>query len=162
MQICVDNPSNAQLSEAADLLEKSDIFKSMLSAIESYSDEDNLSSAVDAFGGEKWYDEEVRSFVIREFHTTPLTVDNILISDKIDINAGSSQTGSLFKNGYKAQWGMTLYLKTAPSTNSSMAVYTPKRDNLDSVMGSGSVLTRDVPITGADFVISDATTADMR
>lgn len=158
-----ESPTDAQIAEAERLFAKSDIFTSIVSSIESRGDEDNASEEVGMFNG-KWYDEEVRSFVIRQFHTAPLKVENILVSDKIDITAGPTQTGNtaadLFSNGYVAKWGLTIYLKSALSTNSEMIAYSPSRGNFNDALNSGSVLAHNIPITGADFIVSDATTAD--
>lgn len=163
-QFDTSSPTDEQLSQAKEIFRNSDIFASIVNAVESSSDDDNTSSVAEIYGNRKWYDEEVHSFVIREYHTTPVKIENVLVSDKIDINAGPSQTGStassLFSNGYLAKWGMTIYLNTQLSTAPDMVVYNPAHGNLVSAMGTGSVITNNVPISGADFVISDATTAD--
>lgn len=165
-QFDTDTPTAAQIEEAAEIFANSEIFASIISSVESSTDEDNKSSAPTAFNNRKWYDEEVRSFVIRQYHTTPIKIENVLVSDKIDINAGPSQTGStaadLFKNGYVAKWGMTVYLKNAISTAPSMIAYNPTKNNLNAALSSGSVIANNVVISGADFVISDATTSDAR
>ena len=139
---------------------------SILEAIESSTDSDNGSEVVGIYGDKKWYDEEVRSFVIREYNTTPLKIDNILVSDKVDITAGPSQTGDtaadLFANGYRATWSATIYLNKTNSAYPDMVAYNPTMGNLTAAIESGSVLAYGLKINGADFVISDATTSDMR
>lgn len=162
------DPSSTQISQAEAYFAQSEIGKSMLDAVEDCDDESNTSEVVDngIWNGRKWYDETVRSFVIRQFHTTPITMTGITVSDKIDITAGASQTGStsaeLFKNGYVAKWGLSVYFKEALNNDSDMVVYEPYRRNLNVAMATGSVIASNIPISGADFIISDATTADMR
>lgn len=160
-----NNPTDEQIATAKKDFMNSKIAASILSAIESNTDNDNTSEQAEAFGNKKWYDEEVRSFVIRQYHTTPLKIGSIVVSDKIDITAGPSQTGTadnLFSNGYIAKWGMTFYFKAPISSNPSMIAYVPTRGNINEACNSGGVIAYNVPVKGADFIISDATTADAR
>lgn len=161
-----DNPTAEQIATAKEDFKKSNIATSILSSIESNTNADNKSELAEEFGNKKWYDEEVRSFVIRQFHTKPLTIGSVVVSDKIDINAGPSQTGTtaadLFSNGYVAKWGMTFYFKEKLSTLPNMEVYNPSRGNLDASCQTGGVIAYNVPVKGADFIISDATTSDAR
>lgn len=157
--------SNSSLDKAKQLFADSGINKSILDSIESNTDADNGSEKAEAFGNKKWYDEQVRTFVVRYYKCEPVKIGKVLVSDKIDINAGPSQdknTHTLFQNGYVGRWNMTVYLSKAVDQMPDMEYYVPKKGNLAAAQSAGSVLIANKHIEGADFIISDATTADAR
>lgn len=157
--------SNSSLDKAKQLFTDSGINKSILDSIESNTDADNGSEKAEAFGNKKWYDEQVRTFVVRYYKCEPVKIGKVLVSDKIDINAGPSQdknTHTLFQNGYVGRWNMTVYLSKAVDQMPDMEYYVPKKGNLAAAQSAGSVLIANKHIEGADFIISDATTADAR
>lgn len=159
--------SDSSISKAKTLFVNSGINKSILDSIESCKDSDNGSEVVeDIFGkNTKWYDEQVRTFVVRYYKCDPVKIGKVLVNDKIDINAGPSQdkkTQKLFQNGYVGQWNMTVYLSKAVTSLPDMVIYSPKNGNLDAAINSGSVLIAKQHVEGADFIISDATTSDAR
>jgi hypothetical protein len=165
----VSSPTAEQLSGAAEVFKQSGIYQSILNAIESSTDADNHSGGKCECCGidkETWYDEVVRTFVVRYFNCSPIKLDNIGVSDKVDIKAGPTQDDKdktkLFSKGYTAKWNITVYLKEALDSAPDMVIYKPKNGNLDDARQSGSVLIAEQHIVGADFIISDATTADMR
>lgn len=146
-------------AEAKALFEASGINKEILSSIESSTN--GSSEKVDGFAGDHWYDETVRTFVVRYYKCVPIKMSNITVSDKIDINAGPSQSTkskTLFSNGYVGKWYLTVYLKNANSAMPSLTLYDAKKQNYD----ADSVLIAKQHVEQADFVIPDATTADAR
>lgn len=146
-------------AEAKALFEASGINKEILSSIESSTN--GSSEKVDGFAGDHWYDETVRTFVVRYYKCAPIKMSNITVSDKIDINAGPSQSTkskTLFSNGYVGKWYLTVYLKSANSSMPSLTLYDAKKQNYD----ADSVLIAKQHVEQADFVIPDATTADAR
>lgn len=146
-------------AEAKALFEASGINKEILSSIESSTN--GSSEKVDGFAGDHWYDETVRTFVVRYYKCAPIKMSNITVSDKIDINAGPSQSTkskTLFSNGYVGKWYLTVYLKSANSAMPSLTLYDAKKQNYD----ADSVLIAKQHVEQADFVIPDATTADAR
>lgn len=146
-------------AEAKALFEASGINKEILSSIESSTN--GSSEKVDGFAGDHWYDETVRTFVVRYYKCAPIKMSNITVSDKIDINAGPSQntkSKTLFSNGYVGKWYLTVYLKSANSSMPSLTLYDAKKQNYD----ADSVLIAKQHVEQADFVIPDATTADAR
>lgn len=148
--------------KAVDLFNSSDIAKTMIDSVESIDTPNNNS------GDTPWYDEQVRTFVIRYFKCTPLRISNILLSDKLDIKSGPSQTVGtngveLFTNGYTAKWYANVYLNKTNSAMPNIALYNPSNPlSLGDAINSGSVLVAEQHIDGADFIISDATTSDAR
>ena len=149
------NQANVSQAEAKDIFAESGINQSILNSIESSTN--GKSGGASGFVN-NWYDETVRTFVVRYYRCTPIKIQSVNVSDKIDINAGPSQTGSLFSNGYVGTWTMTVYMNKANASMPSLNIYNPKSPNY----GLDSVLIADQPISGADFVIADATTADAR
>lgn len=146
-------------AEAKAMFEASGINKEILSSIESSTN--GSSEKVDGFAGDHWYDETVRTFVVRYYKCAPIKMSNITVSDKIDINAGPSQSTkskTLFSNGYVGKWYLTVYLKSANSAMPSLTLYDAKKQNYD----ADSVLIAKQHVEQADFVIPDATTADAR
>lgn len=160
--------SDDSLTKARALFEASGINKSILNSIESGTNADNGSGVVDVYGDStNWYDEEVRTFVVRYYKCTPVQVGNIVVSDKIDINAGPSQNANnheLFQSGYVAKWYATVYLKSAVDNSmNGLTFYDPRNySTLDAAYNDGTVLLREAWVNGADFIISDATTSDAR
>lgn len=162
------SPSSTQITSAQDLFKNSGIYQTILKAIEDVKDTDNSSQATDFSGGDSWYDEVVRTFVIREYVTSAITLPNITTSFKIDISAGPSQSAFTrdenFANGYYGKWYLTVFLKSAPDTFTNSNVFNPNlgAGNLISANNAGTVLANRVYINGADFIIPAATTADMK
>lgn len=117
------------------------------SALESNSDENNMSK-------NKWYDEQVTTCAIKKY-TTKVNLGTLALADKIDITSGTNQDAKdsqLFRTGCVAKWYMTVALKegikTANDSNFSMDSY--------------KTLWNKQYVSGSDFVVSDATTSDMR
>jgi len=161
------NPSATQIISAQDLFKNSGIYQTILESIEDVKDSDNDSQVTSFSGGKKWYDEVVRTFAIREFTTSAITLPNITTSFKIDITAGPSQSAFTrdenFANGYYGKWYLTVFLRETPDTFINSNVFNPNlgAGNLISANNAGTVLANRVYINGADFIIPAATTADM-
>ena len=149
------NQANVSQAEARNIFEESGINQSILNSIESSTN--GKSGTANGFT-ENWYDETVRTFVVRYYQCSPIKIQSVNVSDKIDINAGPSQTGALFSNGYVGTWTMTVYMNKTNASMPSLNIYNPRNPNYN----ADSVLVAKQPISGADFVISDATTADAR
>lgn len=159
----VSQPTHEQTRKAVDIFMDSDIYKTMSDAVVDRSDKDNRSN----YNGYRWYDEQVRTFVIRAYEGEPMGLDNILVSDKIDIKASpTASTGSameLFQKGYYGKWYLTLYLTDRlESMDTGVKVYEPELSNSEVAAKDGMLLVNRVHVDGADFIISDATTLDMR
>lgn len=168
-------------AEAEKIFTNSDIWQTISRAVEDSSDDFNKSQTANAINSRAhWYDEEVKTFVIRRYKKENLEIKNVVVNDKIDYGAAPTAddtTASL--DSYKkadAKWYMTLYLKkdgkkNTPDGFSDNTVYYNPKDNLNktgsantgltSASATGSVLISEVYVNGADFVIPSASTYDM-
>lgn len=160
--------------EAEKIFTNSDIWQSIERAVEDCNDSFNNSQKSDAIDDSRahWYDEEVKTFVIRRYKKENLEIKNVVVNDKIDYGAAPTAddtTASL--DSYKkadAKWYMTLYLKkdgakkTPDGFSDSTVYYNPSHhDGLSNANDTGSVLINEVYVDGADFVIPSASTYDM-
>ena len=156
------------VSQAEQLFKESDIYQTIADAVEDSSDAFNKSSKSNAIDGSRkhWYDEEVRTFVVRRYKKENIKIGNVLVNDKLDY--GSAPTGDPYvtgNNSYKkatARWYMTLYFKDLPEGFGGEEVYEPYRPaGLNNANDAGTVLVNELYVNGADFVIPSASTHDM-
>jgi len=181
---------------ASKIFEESDLYKTICRAVEDTKDDINKSQKVDTSENgahavrsedqdDNWYDEEVKTFVVRRFTTKPVTINDIILSDKLDYNIApdstkgkrsSGETGRGQSNAqqteYKTnhgQWFMTLYLdKEGLKDNSlyeGMTFYNPKDGEVDrskDYYRNGTVLIdKEYVGSKADFKVPSASTSDM-
>lgn len=121
--------------EATDMFNKSDLYQSIVRSIEDIKDDFNKSQNVNTSEngshavrtdntGDNWYDEEVKTFVVRRYESKPIELKDMVLTDKIDYNLSpDSNAGNKDKDGNKTggqqskystrvgQWYLTLYLK---------------------------------------------------
>ena len=156
------------VAQAEKLFKESDIYQTIADAVEDSSDAFNKSSKSNAIDGSRkhWYDEEVKTFVVRRYKKENIKIGNVLVNDKLDY--GSAPTGDTYVTGndsYKkatAKWYMTLYFKDLPEGFDGEDVYDPEDyDGLSNANDSGTVLVNELYVSGADFVIPSASTHDM-
>lgn len=167
-QIKADYSLN-NLDEARVVFENSDIYQSIARAVEDSNDSFNnsMKSGAINFYRDHWYDEEVKTFVIRRFKKENIEIKNVLVNDKIDYGAAPTADKSVAGNkGYKkatAKWYMTLYFKDLPTGfASSTPLYNPANYNsLSAATSAGTVLVSETYINGADFVVPSASTNEM-
>lgn len=162
------NDYGVSSAEAKELFRNSGLYTGVINAIEDCKDAFNKSQAGGNLGGNgHWYDETVKTIVIRRYATTPITLKNIILQDKIDYDANTSQStssGVVNKNTGKnvdAEWYMTVYFKKLPDFFSAGAIYSPARNNKADALKSGTVLVNSLYVNGADFEVSYKTTEDM-
>ena len=148
---------------------------SCTSAHRSYCKDDyNNSQKSEAIDKERdhWYDEQVKTFVIRRFVNTGIKVNNILVNDKLDYGAApTAETGTESLDNYKkadAKWYLTLFLKKDGAKKvpdgfpTSMHFYEPKDyASLSDANNKGSIIINELYVDGADFVVPSASTYDM-
>lgn len=162
---------NCDLNEAKKLFKDSGIWQSISSAIEDSKDDNNDSQKAYSIGSSnKWYDETVKTFVIRRFKKENISIKNIQINDKIDYGCAPDGNVNSVNSSYnkaKAEWYLTLYFKDLPSGFDSTRVlynpdsYTSGGRSLQNANKSGTVLVNECYIDGADFVVPSASTHDM-
>ena len=126
--------------EAKALFEESDMYQTILKAVEDTKDAFNKSQKVNTEDGgthavrtedteDNWYDEEVKTFVIRRYESDPVEFKNIVLTDKIDYgltpdstagrdNKNSAQQKSY--NSYEGKWYLTLYFKNDTKKESNL------------------------------------------
>lgn len=162
--------------EAESIFNNSGMVESITKAIESRNSADNGSSTESTLGffggaGTHWYDETANYFVVRFYRSTISLVgsNGKAINGKLDITSGPRQTGALFSNGYRAKWYLSIGIDGSGGglfdTNSGgyMNTYYDGKNynNLRAAVDNGGIIVYESQIQDADFVISDATTADM-
>lgn len=183
-------------SEAKELFKASDIYQSIVKAVEDTKDSFNKSVNVNTSENgahavrqeetnDNWYDEEVKTFVVRRYYSEPLKTEDIILSDKIDYNlspdstVGESNDTNAMQHSYdsaEAKWYLTLYFRdnatvTGENHKDNLNLYitagelfNPKdglvKENANYYKG-GNVLINNLYIDGADFLVPSATTSDM-
>ena len=152
---------------AQELFEKSDLGSSVKNAIESSSDDFNKSGScfsdgdsrgVSSIGSVKnWYDEEVRTIVVRRFKTEPLYFKGITASDKIDYNiAPDADTMTDNWKGRQADWYLNLYYKA-----DKVDEFGTTASTLISGANRKFQIVRDLYVDNASFIVPSATTDTM-
>lgn len=154
-----------------ELFEGSEIEAQLMRALQSSNESNNGSSSTRLIQGNHWYDEQCTVLTIKKYKTY-VGVGDVALSDKLDIDLGNAEgvlqqledRNSLFAktlgNGGGVdsvrrafgKWYITLYLKD-----------NIEFENGESCTGSKSqILWQEKYVNGSDFVVSDATTNDMR
>lgn len=151
-------------AQAKTIFEKSDIYQSIANAVEDCNDSFNTSRNANAIDSSRshWYDEEVKTFVIRRYKKENIQINNILVNDKIDYGSAPTASNTSLKKA-TAKWYLTLYFKDLPTGfTSGTTLYNPTSyAGLSSANTAGTVLVNECYISGADFVIPSSSTHDM-
>jgi hypothetical protein len=152
-------------TDARTIFNNSDVGGYILRAIEHINSADNT-SIDSANGGERWYDEKVRTIVVKEFRANLFALPQALVNGKIDIGWGPNQTSNrvedLFSNGFQARWLLTAYFEEALSTIPGQPFNPRQQATRNTAVGNYLIVVNRLPVADADFVIADATTADAR
>lgn len=159
---------------ANELFKNSDLATCVESAIESSISKENVSGTASNRRDTKasslgtsastdkernWYDEEVRTIVIRRFKTESLYFNNITASDKIDYNtAPTSKTTLDTWTGRKADWYLNLSYKDT-NTNPKLGFNTSTVS--DTNVAQNFEVIRNLYVDNASFIIPSATTDNM-
>jgi hypothetical protein len=146
-------------SKAKSIFEDSGIEETLQNSFESSDDGLNYSHNEPTMEGDHWYDEQTSVFCISKYKTT-VSLGELVLADKIDITLGNDGKSTALKqtadrtSPYSAlygKWYYTLYLKNDIETSS------------EDITGSQhEILIKEQPISDTDFIISSATTNDMR
>jgi len=164
--------------EAAQLFEDSDMKQAIIKAIEhdrssvnkskpaKYEgdsgtwNEPDLASQIGGLGSSShWYDEEVRVFVLRRFMTPAATINNIIAQDKMDIGTSMSSLGS----DTLGKFNLNVWFRSSCYTRAVQEYYpSTGSDNKDSAIADGDLVVAGVYVNGADFNITNSTTATGR
>ena len=189
--------TNEQLQAMKNMFMDSGMIETILDSIESDTDEDNTSNPVghkilgisnkaswNNINAEHWYDERVKTFVVRRFYQKS-ALDSVVLDDKLDYNMGASSTGTNdnVQNSYNKKtycWFMNLYMDSklidrtklanqtiadyftqgtiyGDNTASNTNWYLPTRDDNVNAYKAGTGLVRNLYLPGGDFnIVSDA------
>lgn len=163
----IANEYNISENEAKNMLEDSAMFKQLGDALESGDDPANSSHEVstsdnaDFFNTDHWYDEQTSVLCVRKY-VTYVSVGDVALSDKLDITLGDdnrtnalqqkANRDELFSSAMFGKFYVSMYLKN----NFELADDNIAKDT------QYQVLWQEKPVNDADFILSDATTNDMR
>lgn len=150
-------------AEADALFEASEMKQAVIKSIEHDNSSENKSQAqtigrdqVQLGSSSHWYDEEVRTIVMRRFMTPQGTFKDIIAQDKMDI--GNAMEGNAIQNG---QFRLTLWFNDNVYTKSFETTYIPSTgsSNKSATLANGNIILCGLHVSGADFQLTRSTTA---
>lgn len=150
-------------AEADALFEASEMKQAVIKSIEHDNSSENKSQAqtigrdqVQLGSSSHWYDEEVRTIVMRRFMTPQGTFKDIIAQDKMDI--GNAMEGNAIQNG---QFRLTLWFNAGVYTKVFDTIYAPSTgsSNKASMIDNGNIILCGLHVSGADFQLTRSTTA---
>lgn len=109
-----------------------------------------------------WYDEEVRTIVVRRFYTPPAAFKDIIAHDKMDLGTASANF-----DDFNGSFDLTLYFSNSNITcledielyGDANSVGDTLENSLNRSLASGGVVIQGVHVKGADFRVTQSTTA---
>lgn len=137
-------------------------------------------------GNMHWYDEMTRTFVIRRFKAENISIDDIILQDKLDLSdSASSNYGSGNKQygndkTVNAKWYVSIFFtkqamngaigNTLLTDKSASDAYNPASNNgktptqlingQSGARDAGTMILSNAPVHGADFLIPSSTTSN--
>lgn len=167
--------------EANALFKDSQIYTSILNAIESSTSSFNTSGETTGVAeswtstlgnGNNWYDEKVRTFVIRRYTNLGNTLSDITATDKLDYSLVPTGNNSGKENAsagttYDAKWSLNIFFNSAKKSDLDKLIfengtYFDPSTNTD-VTGANNaytVLINKTPVKNADFLIPASSTSN--
>lgn len=167
--------------EANALFKDSQIYTAILNAIESSTSSFNTSGKTSGVAeswtstlgnGTNWYDERVRTFVIRRYTNLGNTLSDITATDKLDYGLAPTGDASGKENAsagitYDAKWSLSLFFNPAKKVDLDKLIfgdgtYFDPSTNTD-VTGANNaytVLINKTPVKNADFWIPASSTSN--
>ena len=167
--------------EANALFKDSQIYTSILNAIESSTSSFNTSGKTTGVAeswtstlgnGNNWYDEKVRTFVIRRYTNLGNTLSDITATDKLDYSLAPTGSDSGKENAsagttYDAKWSLNIFFNSAKKSDLDKLIfengtYFDPSTNTD-VTGANNaytVLINKTPVKNADFLIPASSTSN--
>ena len=166
--------------EANALFKDSKIYTAILNAIESSTSSFNTSGKTTGVAdswtstlgnGTNWYDEKVRTFVVRRYTNLGNTLSDITATDKLDYSLAPTGNNSGKENAsagttYDAKWSLSLFFNPAKKADLDKLIfgdgtYFDPSTNAD-VTGANdayTVLLNKTPVKNADFWIPASSTS---
>lgn len=149
--------------DAVKVFENSGLYTSVLNAIESDNSTINKSQSDEngVLGSSShWYDEEVRTIVVRRYKADGISIKNITANDKLDL--GDAVTSGSSDKKYDGKFGLTMYFSKKFTGISPITIYNPAvKATKNGAIDSGDVIINNLHINDADFVVTSRTTDDM-
>lgn len=164
-----DNITSADKAMAESIFEASGLYTAIIEAVEDCNDSFNTSRQPKDFGytfplgnSTHWYDEEVKTFVVRRYVSEGNKFGDIVLEDKIDYGAAADHNSSSAKpQSYNnGDWYVSIYLRN--SINTITPKYEPanKAGTASVSTNNYSLLIHEVLVHGADFSIPSSSTSD--
>lgn len=168
-------------AEAEQVFTDSQIYSSIMNAIESSNSSSNTSGActvgaeswTNTLGGNgNWYDEKVRTFVVRRYTNLGNTLSDITATDKIDYGLAPSGSNSGKENSsagtaYDAKWSLSLFFNSAKKDDMNKLLlengtyYDPSTSTeISGANNAHSVLINNTPVSNADFLLPASSTSN--
>lgn len=168
-------------ARAEKVFEASGLYTSIIDSIESSSGDSRNKSQKSPAGsdlgsGDHWYDEEVRTIVVRRFKLAGNKLGDITLQDKIDYGAAPDADSSTVEGNMSklagAKWYLTVYfgkkkgadnikvkIASQPGVMGEMKLYDPADlSSAGNARGTYNILIDGAHISGADFNIPAGTT----
>ena len=170
---------SGRVADAKRLFISSGIYQTIQSAIEHGDSTFNKSQkhtpdddSVKLGSDDHWYDEQIKTFVIRRFKNSA-KFDSVTLNDKLDYsmgniqNSGSNDNLQGSYNNSRCKWYLNLYYNKEIGRSSgylndmfSSNWYNPKSDNNSNAVSKGTVLVNELYIPDVDFRIASDTVAN--
>lgn len=167
--------------EANALFKDSQIYTSILNAIESSTSNFNTSgkttgvadSWTSTLGNDNnWYDEKVRTFVVRRYTNLGNTLSDITATDKLDYSLAPTGNNSGKENAsagttYDAKWSLSLFFNSAKKSELDNLIFEngnyfdpSSSTDITGANNAYTVLINKTPVNNADFLIPASSTSN--
>jgi len=162
------------VDQAKEVFYKSGLHTAILNAIEHVESDENTSQAdpkgnLGANG--HWYDEQVKTIVIRRYEATPMRISNIALQDKVDFGAApdadsrfSNKNGNMTK-AVTGQWFLTLHMQDLPKwmqeNHCSEYKAAQRSSTVAQSIDTMTTIIDKIYIDGCDFKIPNGQTTEM-
>lgn len=167
--------------EANALFKDSQIYTAILNAIESSTSSFNTSGKTSGVAeswtstlgnGTNWYDERVRTFVIRRYTNLGNTLSDITATDKLDYSLAPTGDASGKENAsagtaYDAKWSLNLFFNSAKKSDLDKLIFEngtyfdpSTSTDVTGANNAYTVLINKTPVKNADFLIPASSTSN--
>lgn len=167
--------------EANALFKDSQIYTAILNAIESSTSSFNTSGKTSGVAeswtstlgnGTNWYDERVRTFVIRRYTNLGNTLSDITATDKLDYSLAPTGDSSGKENAsagtaYDAKWSLNLFFNSAKKSDLDKLIFEngtyfdpSTSTDVTGANNAYTVLINKTPVKNADFLIPASSTSN--
>lgn len=167
--------------EANALFKDSQIYTAILNAIESSTSNFNTSGKTNGVAeswtstlgnADNWYDEKVRTFVVRRYTNLGNTLSDITATDKLDYSLAPTGNNSGKENAsagttYDAKWSLNLFFNSAKKSDLDKLIFNngtyfdpSTSTDITGANNAYTVLINKTPVKNADFLIPASSTSN--